>query len=101
MPKPLIHAEAYDPAGVDPAVPCDLAGQEPSECHLAEQSTPPRNWLQIIPLWIARRRQQKALEELALLDGRLLRDIGLSRAKILSEAARPFWAPSQPPSTRK
>ena len=86
MPKPLIHDEAR---------------QGPSACHLAEQSTPARTWLQTIALWIARRRQRKALEEVAHLNGHLLRDIGLSRAEILSEAARPFWAPSQPPSTRK
>lgn len=86
MPKPLISDEAR---------------RGPSACHLTEQSTPARTWLQTIALWIARHRQRKALEEVAQLNGHLLRDIGLSRAEILREAARPFWAPSQPPSTRK
>lgn len=86
MPKPLIH---------------DEAGQGASASPLAEPSTPPRTWLQTIALWIARHRQRKALEEMAQLDGRLLRDVGLSKAQILKEAARPFWAPSQPPPTRK
>lgn len=86
MPKPLIYDEAR---------------QEGLSCHPAQQSTPARTWLWTIALWIARRRQRKALEEVAQLNGYLLRDIGLSRAEILSEAARPFWAPSQPPSTRK
>jgi uncharacterized protein YjiS (DUF1127 family) len=79
----------------------DEAGPGPSTGHLAEQSAPARIWLQTIALWMARRRQRKALEEMAQLDGRLLRDVGLSKAQLLSEAARPFWAPSQPPPTRK
>ena len=86
MPKPLIDDEAR---------------QALSACHLAEHSTSARTWLQTIALWIARHRQRKALEEVAQLNGHLLRDIGLSRAEILNEAARPFWAPSQPPSRRK
>jgi uncharacterized protein YjiS (DUF1127 family) len=44
-----------------------------------------------IRLWIARRRQRERLGELALLDDRLLKDIGVSREDALREAAKPFW----------
>jgi uncharacterized protein YjiS (DUF1127 family) len=79
----------------------DEAGHGHLACHPTEQSTPARTWLQTIALWIARHRRRKALEEMAQLNEHLLRDVGLSRAQILKEAARPFWAPSQPPSPRK
>jgi uncharacterized protein YjiS (DUF1127 family) len=41
--------------------------------------------------WLTRRRQRKALRELAEHDEHLLRDIGLSRAEALREAAKPCW----------
>jgi uncharacterized protein YjiS (DUF1127 family) len=41
--------------------------------------------------WITRRRQREALRELAEHDDHLLRDIGLSRAEALREAAKPCW----------
>jgi uncharacterized protein YjiS (DUF1127 family) len=44
--------------------------------------------LQRIPEWIARHRGRAALAEL---DGRLLDDIGISRAAACREAAKPFW----------
>lgn len=50
-----------------------------------------RNWLYTIALWIARCRQRRALEELARLNDRLLKDIGVSKDEALREAAKPFW----------
>jgi len=38
--------------------------------------------------WLQRSRQRRALAEL---DDRQLRDIGVTRAQALAEAARPFW----------
>jgi len=38
--------------------------------------------------WLERARQRRHLGEL---DDRLLRDIGLSRAEVENEIARPFW----------
>jgi uncharacterized protein YjiS (DUF1127 family) len=38
----------------------------------------------------ARWRERRALEEL---DGRALRDMGISRSQALVEAAKPFWRP--------
>jgi len=46
--------------------------------------------LNIIGSWIVRSDQRKALRELAG-EGRLLSDIGLTRAQALSEAGKPFW----------
>jgi uncharacterized protein YjiS (DUF1127 family) len=40
--------------------------------------------------WGARRRQRRALRRL---DGRALQDLGLSRADVEREAAKPFWRP--------
>jgi uncharacterized protein YjiS (DUF1127 family) len=40
--------------------------------------------------WIVRSGQRKALRELAE-EGRLLSDIGLTRAQALREAGKPFW----------
>jgi uncharacterized protein YjiS (DUF1127 family) len=46
-------------------------------------------WLhQIIPEWIARHRERKALMELS---DHLLDDIGLSHEAALREATKPFW----------
>lgn len=44
--------------------------------------------LSLIPLWAARRRQRRAL---ALLDIRLLSDVGLSPEDVARECAKPFW----------
>lgn len=41
-----------------------------------------------LALWHARHRQRR---QLALLDDRLLRDIGLDRATAMEEASKPFW----------
>jgi uncharacterized protein YjiS (DUF1127 family) len=41
--------------------------------------------------WIARRRERRALGELAVLNGHLLRDIGVSVEDALREAEKPFW----------
>jgi uncharacterized protein YjiS (DUF1127 family) len=58
----------------------------------AERSTQTaRGWFDRIELWLARRRQRKALAELATRDDHLLRDIGLSRGEAEREAAKPFW----------
>lgn len=37
------------------------------------------------------RRRARSRRELAQLDARLLRDIGLDRARALHEASKPFW----------
>jgi uncharacterized protein YjiS (DUF1127 family) len=50
-----------------------------------------RNWLHTIALWIARSQQRRALEEIASLNDRLLKDIGGSKDEALREAAKPFW----------
>lgn len=44
----------------------------------------------LIAVWCARARQRRDLAEL---EPRLLRDIGLSRADAAMEAAKPFWLP--------
>jgi uncharacterized protein YjiS (DUF1127 family) len=50
-----------------------------------------RSWLHTIDLWIARGRQRRALQEIASLNDRLLKDIGVSKDEALREAAKPFW----------
>ncbi len=47
-----------------------------------------RGWLQVIGVWIERRRQRRAL---AHLDDRFLRDVGISRSEAVREIAKPFW----------
>lgn len=44
----------------------------------------------LIAVWHARARQRRDLAEL---EPRLLRDIGLSRIDAILEAAKPFWQP--------
>jgi uncharacterized protein YjiS (DUF1127 family) len=46
--------------------------------------------LDVLATWVARGSQRKALRQLAE-EGRLLRDIGLTREQALREAAKPFW----------
>jgi uncharacterized protein YjiS (DUF1127 family) len=48
-----------------------------------------RPW-RLIPAWAERRGQRRALAELANAP-HLLDDIGLTRARALSEANKPFW----------
>ena len=47
-------------------------------------------WLRTIVLWCERAKQRRALLEL---DERLLSDIGVTRAKAIAEARKPFWKP--------
>jgi uncharacterized protein YjiS (DUF1127 family) len=49
-----------------------------------------RDLFDLIAIWGERWRQRRAL---AALDDRLLGDIGLTRADVAREAAKPFWAP--------
>lgn len=44
--------------------------------------------LDLVLLWLARRRDR---EILAGLDDRMLRDIGITRADIEHESSKPFW----------
>jgi uncharacterized protein YjiS (DUF1127 family) len=44
--------------------------------------------VEIVLAWQERARQRRLL---ALMDDRLLRDIGISRAEIAREAEKPFW----------
>ncbi|HKU98698.1 MAG TPA: hypothetical protein VJR58_25625 [Vineibacter sp.] len=71
---------ATDPPKVDAAVP-------------AAETPPPSLWHAVahtIRLWQARRR---ARHELALIDARSLRELGLSPELVEYELRRPFWRP--------
>lgn len=48
-------------------------------------------WLHAPLRWMERRRQRRQLGELADLNNYLLKDIGVSQAEALREAAKPFW----------
>jgi uncharacterized protein YjiS (DUF1127 family) len=50
--------------------------------------TTSQGWLRVMGAWIERSRQRHALAEL---DGRLLKDIGVTRAQAAREIAKPFW----------
>ena len=50
-----------------------------------------RRVLATVGFWIARGRERRVLEDL---DDRMLRDVGLSRKDVLSEAGRPIWSDS-------
>jgi uncharacterized protein YjiS (DUF1127 family) len=54
-------------------------------------SSTPTVLLDTARIWMARRRQRKALRELVEHDDRMLRDVGLSRDEVRREAAKPFW----------
>jgi uncharacterized protein YjiS (DUF1127 family) len=46
--------------------------------------------LEAVETWLSRRRQRL---DLGQLDDRLLADIGLTRADVARETAKPFWQP--------
>jgi uncharacterized protein YjiS (DUF1127 family) len=50
--------------------------------------TTSQGWPRVMGAWIERSRQRHALAEL---DGRLLEDIGVTRAQAAREIAKPFW----------
>ncbi|MEQ8604599.1 MAG: DUF1127 domain-containing protein [Marivibrio sp.] len=76
-----------------------LAGSDRSGSIAAQRaalrgSRQPVGWIAM--LWAALRRWQERAESrshIRELDARLLRDIGVSRAEIESEIAKPFWRP--------
>lgn len=47
-----------------------------------------RRLRRLLALWLGRRRQRLALQEL---DARLLEDVGLTPRQAVQEAAKPFW----------
>ena len=55
-------------------------------------ASPLHSCMRTIASWIARSAQRRALRELAQ-EGRLLRDIGLTREQALREAEKLFWRP--------
>jgi uncharacterized protein YjiS (DUF1127 family) len=54
-------------------------------------STSVVGWFRILQFWVDRSRQRRRLAELAAIDNYLLKDIGISQAEALREAAKPFW----------
>ena len=46
--------------------------------------------VELLDLWLERRRQRRALVEL---NDALLKDIGVSRYEAYREASKPFWRP--------
>ncbi len=50
--------------------------------------------MSVLEIWAARRRSRRAL---AMLSDYHLRDIGITRAQAMEEAARPFWDGEQFP----
>jgi uncharacterized protein YjiS (DUF1127 family) len=69
-----------------PAVP---AHDPPTRLHQLNSGPALAQW-RGWPSWAARRRQRRALRELAE-DKHLLGDLGLTREQALDEAAKPFW----------
>jgi uncharacterized protein YjiS (DUF1127 family) len=69
---------------VESRVSYQTAGPRPSLGRLLLQ-TP-----ELLNLWYERARQRR---NLARLDDRLLRDIGIDRATALGEISKPFWRP--------
>ncbi|MDH3664350.1 MAG: DUF1127 domain-containing protein [Alphaproteobacteria bacterium] len=64
----------------------------PSSTAPAKFGLPPwlKSMLRLAGLWIERGRQRRQLRELS---DAALRDIGLARADVQSETAKPFWRP--------
>ena len=59
--------------------------------HQDGSPSPAMGCVMTVRLWMERRRQRRALGELAELNSYLLEDIGLSQEEARREAARPFW----------
>jgi uncharacterized protein YjiS (DUF1127 family) len=72
------------------ALTLSLIGGEHVSRRQRRASTLAIGWLHNLQVWMRRSGQRKALAEL---NDYLLKDIGLSRAEALQEAATPFWQP--------
>lgn len=65
------------------------AGHSPP--HAVVSESPIEGGFATLRRWLARRRQRKALAELAAGDIDRLRDIGISATQARREAQKPFW----------
>ena len=68
-----------------PYIPTTSSTGRPVSAAMPQALAAARHW--VAGVW-QRRRQRKAL---ALLDGRLLRDVGLTRDDVRHELKKPFW----------
>ena len=75
-------ADARGDPQAAPAAPSDGAPWHWARPHWAPRA------LDTLLVWQERSRQRRAL---ARLDDRMLRDIGISRADVAAECAKPFW----------
>lgn len=79
MMKSLIQEMPFGRFAI-PVTPRDTGGESPINGSFPA-----------IRRWIARRRERRALGELATFNVHLLRDIGVSVEDALREAEKPFW----------
>ena len=71
------------------AICSNAAIPTPATVQPHRRAAPPANGLlALLRVWRTRQRQR---HQLARLDDRMLRDIGLDRARALHEAEKPFW----------
>jgi uncharacterized protein YjiS (DUF1127 family) len=63
----------------------------PARPAVQKRERPASYWRRAVPLLRIWRRRFREREALAMMNDRLLRDIGLTRCDALREANKPFW----------
>jgi uncharacterized protein YjiS (DUF1127 family) len=93
-PQRITTPRLGDPVAVQIAAPPASAGDQPAATvPIGPVGTPHSRWRGIVSSLRAWRRRRVARRELAQLDERILRDLGIDRDTVNYEMQQPFWRP--------
>ena len=98
-PQPITASTLLERAAAQRSVPWVPARREPVASPSQPIATPRGGWSPILDAIVATlrvwRRRHAERRELATLDARMLRDVGLDPGTVYYEASQSFWRPSR------
>jgi uncharacterized protein YjiS (DUF1127 family) len=98
-PQPITASQLLERAAAQRSIPWIPARREPAALPSHPIITPRAGWSPLLDLIVATlrewRRRRAERRELALLDTRMLRDVGLDPGTVDYEASQSFWRPSR------
>src|SRR3954467_2769267 len=98
-PQPITASQLLERAAAQRSIPWIPAKREPAAIPSHPIATPRAGWSPILDAVVATlrvwRRRRAERRELATLDPRMLRDVGLDPGSFDYEASQPFWRASR------